>query len=309
MTRVLVLIAVACSILASPASASEKLDVDVDGVTLRVNERGEALVGYTKQDGERRDVLVWGAVNATPTAGDEPQVRFSVDYSGGWKTRGRRVASSFRDACRRYDGPALPLLVAACTAPDGSFWALQRWQRLLPLRGLEPFRPQHAAHELHLSHWSGPLPELEVSPNWTYGGRWQGLFGRLSYHGMPVFGTRTPTTRTADRHARYVYIDTYNSSYGPGWRRDAAKVTHVGNGAFCYSFVPQTPPPGYPTAEVRGPGNGERHRATAMGPGVTPIVQWEGAGLQRFDAVADRTFDTLFDRLVGAADGVCRAER
>jgi hypothetical protein len=307
-TRVLVLLALSCSIVASPAAASEKLDVDVDGVTLRVNARGEALVGYTKRNGERRDVLVWGAVNARPPSG-EPQVRFAVDYSAGWKTRGRRVASSFRDACRQYDGPALPLLVAACTAPDGSFWALQRWQRLLPLRGLEPFRPQHAGLELHLSHWTGALPELEVSPNWTYGGRWQGLFGRLSYHGTPVFGTRTPTTRASDGHARYVYIDTYNSAYGPGWRRDAAKVTHVGNGAFCYSFVPQTPPPGYPTAELRGPGNGERHRVTAMGPGVTPIVQWEGAGLQRFEPAADRAFDTLFDRIVGPADGVCRTER
>ena len=308
MARVLVVLAVSCFILASPASASEQVDVDVDDVTLMVNTRGEALVSYTKRTGERRDVLVWGAVNARPPTDGEPQVRFAVDYSGGWKTRGRRVASSFRDACTHYDGPALPLLVAACRAPDGSFWALQRWQRLLPMRGLEPFRPQQAALELHLSHWTGPLPELQVSPNWTYGGRWQGLFGRLSYHGAAVFGTRT-ANGPADGHARYVYIDTYNSTYGPGWRRDAAKVTHVGNGAFCYSFVPQTPPRGYPTAAVRGPGNGERHRVTAMGPGVTPIVQWEGAGLQRFDPAADRAFDTLFDRLVGPSDSVCRAER
>ena len=30
-------------------------------------------------------------------------------------------------------------LVAACRAPDGSYWALQRWQRLLPMRGIAPF--------------------------------------------------------------------------------------------------------------------------------------------------------------------------
>ena len=60
---------------------------------------------------------------------------------------------------------------------------------------------------------------------------------------------------------------------------------------------------------MRGPGNGQRHRVTVMGPGVTPIVQWEGAGLGRYDAAADRAFNALFDRLVGPADGACRAER
>ena len=46
-----------------------------------------------------------------------------------------------------------------------------------------------------------------------------------------------------------------------------------------------------------------------MGPGVTPIVQWEGAGLGRYDSSADRAFNTLFDRLVGPSDDACRAER
>ena len=85
----------------------------------------------------------------------------------------------------------------ACKAPDGSYWALQRWQRLLPMRGIAPFRPEQAAFELHLSHWSGPLPVLEVSQNWTYGGRWQGLFGRLTYLGHPSYGFRTPSSPRA----------------------------------------------------------------------------------------------------------------
>jgi len=284
-------------------------DLDADLVSLKVNTQGEALVSYTTSSGARRDVLVWGAVNARAPDREQPQVRFQYDYSGGWRSRGRRIASSFRDDCRPYDGPALVLLVAACKAPDDSYWVLQRWQRLLPLRGFEPFRPRQAAHELHLSHWTGPLPELEVSPNWTYDGRWQGVFGRLSYQGVPVHGFRTPAPGKADRYARYVYIDTYNSAYGTGWRRDAAKVTHGGNGAFCFSFVPQAPPFGYPSSELRGPGNGERHRVTAMGPGVTPIVQWEGGGLRRYDPLSDASFNSLFDRLVGPTDGVCSRER
>ena len=48
---------------------------------------------------------------------------------------GRLVWPTFRNACAPYDGPALVYLVAACKAPDGSYWALQRWQRGLPLLG------------------------------------------------------------------------------------------------------------------------------------------------------------------------------
>lgn len=310
MSRFAVLSAALLSFLASPAQASEQLgDLDVQPLGLKVNERGEALVSYGRANGARRDVLVWGAVNARAPDPGQPQVRFAYDYSGGWRTRGRRVASTFRDRCGPYDGPPLVLLAAACKAPDGSYWALQRWQRTLPVRGFEPFRPGQVGTELHLSHWSGPLPELEVSPNWTYGGRLQGLFGRLTYLGAPVHGFRTPSVRAGDRYARFVYIDTFNSVYGPGWRRDTGVATHRGNGAFCYSFVAQAPPPGYPSTELRGPGNGERHRVTVMGPGVTPVVRWEGAGLQRYDPAADHGFDTLFDRLVGQADGVCARER
>jgi len=177
------------------------------------------------------------------------------------------------------------------------------------MRGVEPFRPEQAAFELHVSHWSGALPMLEVSPNWTYGGRWQGLFGRLVYQGTPVFGFRTPSSTRNDAYARYVYIDTLDSAYGAGWRHDAGKVLHQGNGAFCYSFVPQPTPRHYPVREVRGPGNGKRHRVTVMGPGVTPVVQWEGDGLGAYEPGRDEEFNRLFDQLVGPDDAVCRNER
>ena len=173
---------------------------------------------------------------------------------------------------------------------------------------MAPFLPVHGSWELHLSHWSKPLAVLEVSPNWTYGGSLQGLFGRLLYDGKPVHGFRTPTKGRNDVNARYVYIDTFNSAYGPGWKRDGAKVTHVGNGAFCYSFAPLlSPPPGYPGVPTVS-GKGERHRVTVMGPGVTPDVQWEGAALGAYDREADTRFDELFDSFL-ANDKVCANER
>jgi hypothetical protein len=178
------------------------------------------------------------------------------------------------------------------------------------MRGFAPWLPDQAKLEYHVSHWTGPLAQLEVSQNWTYGGRWQGLFGRLTYLGAPVYGFKTPSvTRRGDAYARYVYIDAHDSVYGPGWRHDAGKVLHLGNGAFCYSFVPQVPPPGYPDRRPRGPAIGDAHRVTVMGPGVTPDVQWQGPPLGAYDAARDAAFNSLFDRLVGPGDKVCTNER
>ena len=125
-----------------------------------------------------------------------------------------------------------------------------------------------------------------------------------------MHGFRTPSATRNDPYARFVYIDTFNSVYGPGWKRDTGIVTHLRNGAFCYSFVAQVPPPGYPSNEPRGPGNGERHRVTVMGPGVTPVVRWEGA---RACAVTTlpRTGRSTGSSTAGRArdDKVCTRER
>jgi hypothetical protein len=55
-------------------------------------------------------------------------------------------------------------------------------------------------------------------------------------------------------------------------------------------------------------GQGQRHRVTAMGPGVTPDVEWEGAALGSYDPDADRAFNSLFDTIL-SGDSACRAER
>jgi hypothetical protein len=70
-----------------------------------------------------------------------------------------------------------------------------------------------------------------------------------------------------------LYLDTRNSRYGRGWQRENAFVSHGPPGMFCYGFF----------AYTRGPGNGDRYRMTAAGPGVMPDVMWVGKGLHRFD--------------------------
>ena len=298
-------------LLVSPAAqASEPFhETNLTKISLQVNTRGEALVTYRQTDGLVRHVVVWGAINAIPPDQSTPQVRFKFDHSGGWgKYRNGRYWRTFR-SCPRYDGPALPYFVAACKASDGSYWALQNWQRDQPLLGFDPWLPSQSAYELSVSHWSGPLPVLEVSTNWSYGGTAVSLFGRLTYLGKPVYGFGTGKLGApTDRNGRVVYIDTFNSAYGPGWRRESGIVTHKGTGTFCHSFVPQKPFAGYPSQDVRPAAPGERYRVTVEGPGVTPAVQWEGAGLGAYDAIADQEKNRMFDDLM-AGDRLCAPER
>jgi hypothetical protein len=316
--NVLCLPAVACAaalVAAVPADASERLADDARRATLKVGGQGRALVEYTTPRGVRRHVLAWGAVNARPPSQSVRQVRFRLDFSGGWKSTGRAVWRGWKNSCRPYDGPELAYLVAACKAPDGSYWALQSWQRRLPLLGFDPWLDVQDNWELHLSHWSGELPVLEVHTNWTYGHRSQGVFGRLSYRGVPVHGFRNAGDgNPRDRYGRNVYLDTFNSAYGPGWKRESGILTHRGTGTFCHSFVPQTPFAGYPSRQLRPAAPGERYRATVMGPGVTPVTRWEGPGLPSYDPAnpshvrREAEANATFDRIM-AGDPVCRRER
>jgi hypothetical protein len=276
-------------------------------ISLAVNAKGEALLTYARGKALRH-VLVWGAVDARPPSPTVPQVAFKYDYAGGWGKYRTAYWKTFRNACRPYSGPPLVLFTAGCTAPDGSHWAVQSWKRLEAMRGFEPFKPQHRAVELHLSHWTGPLTELEVWRNWTYDATLQGFFGRLTYKGLPVHGFRSPSPTVVDPYGRNLYIDTFDSDYGPGWKRDTAINTHNPNGAFCYSFVPQEPPPGYPSRKPQGNGLGERHRITVMGAGVTPVVRWEGERLGKYDSAEDAKVNAVFDDVM-RGDRHCAAER
>lgn len=294
------------------ARASQSLgDRNVSDPRLAVDSHGTALITYTTAAGDTRHVLAWGAINglAHPAGDAGVQVAFTFDYSGGWQSHdSASYWRKLKNACDSYTGPALPFFVTGCDAPDGSYWALQRWQRNLPMRGFAAWTAAQKAVELHLSHWSGPLPVLEVYEHWTYGGTKQGFFGRLTYDGQPVFGTRSASAAVSDPFARNIYIDTYDSDYGAGWKHDTAIATHSGNGGFCYTFVPQAPPAGYPSRRPNGNGLGTSYRVTVMGPGVTPIVQWVGRKLGPYNAARNAVATHEFDRILGG-DAHCAPER
>lgn len=253
---VVVLLLLAAAFAATPAFGSAIVGRNVTGATLAIDGQGRAHVSYVLA-GRRVTLLAWGAINARVPSRTVPQVEFQLRYGVGGG-----------GACLPYDGPPLAWLVKACKAPDGSYWALQSWQRLKPNYG-----GTTGAWELHLSHWSGPLAQLAIYQNWA-NGRIRHIFGRLTYGGRGVHGfSSTPQGDPLDGYGRNVYVDTFDSAYGSGWHRANSFLTHRRGhtlGDFCFAFYPHA---GHPN------GDGTKYRATVEGPGVTPDVMWEASDI------------------------------
>ena len=325
-------VAVVTASLAPTAFASQVVSTsNVSDLSLAVNAKGEALVTY-RTGSETVHLLAWGAINAIKPTTRRAQLAFKLDYAGGYgkyfkgsrsaqflarqfrsiqgspgylvdpvtkQLRELQLAAStywktgFNGGCAPYDGPALAWVVAACKAPDGSYWAVQRWQRKLPNYGLVPNATQ-SANEVHLAHWRGAVPVLTISTDWSWR-KWDHLFGSFTYKGSPVFGFHvTPTGQPLDSFGRNLYVDTLDSAYGSGWKRENSFLTHNPTGVFCYSVNPHGSCPA---------GTGTQYRATIIGPGVTPDVMWQGMTPGTFDPAADATKNTVIASL---GDKLCR---
>lgn len=247
-------------LIAEPAFGSAIIGHNATRATLTIDRQGRAHVSYSSGGG-RKTLVAWGAINARTPSRIRPQVRFRFRYGN----KGGGV-------CLPYDGPPLAWLVKACKAPDGSYWALQSWQRLKPNYG-----GTVGTWELHLSHWRGALPQLSIYQNWVDGGV-RHIFGRLTYGGRGVFGfNSTAHGNPLDSYGRNVYLDTFDSAYGKGWHRENGFLTHRRGhtaGDFCYAFYPHS---GHPS------GSGSKYRATVEGPGVTPDVMWTGTDIGHYN--------------------------
>jgi len=280
------ILACACAVALLPGAAlgSELIGRNATNVRLQVDATGHALVSFSS-GGRPRTVAAWGAVDARDPSRTQPQVAFSLTVGG-------KIGPN---VCGAYRGPPLAWRVAACTAPDGTNWAVQAWQRSLPNYGAGA-SGERAAADLRLSHWSGPLPVLEVATDWSYH-RFQHLYGRLTYQGKPVFGFRvTGSGVPLDSYGRNVYLDTFGSGYGPGWKRVNSFLAHGPGGTFCYGFYPHGP---------GGTGEGTSYRATVIGPGVTPDVMWQGAAPGAYDAARDAQANDA-QRALLAGDPRCK---
>jgi hypothetical protein len=310
-------LALAAAALPAPSSASQLINRDVRNIQLAVNSKGEALVTYRTVRGQIQHVLAWGAINARQPNRALKQVRFKLDYSGGWGKYHKLYWKTFGKSCGAYDGPALPWLVTACKAPDGSYWALQKWQVQLPDLGFTPWTAGLRQWELHLSHWTTSVAKIDVWQDWVYHGRFRQVFGRYTYMGQPVYGFgSTHYGAPTDGYGRLLYLDTHNSAYGSGWRRENSFLSHKPSGVFCYGFFKHNAgaggyahPPGF--SGMRPQGFGDMYRITAPGPGVTPDVMWTDNALHGFNATssADVAFESAMNAQLDSilnGDRLCR---
>ena len=225
------------------ANASTLLDRNARGVTLKVNSKGQAVVSYTAR-GKKWNVLAWGAVNAIAPSAGSRQVDFRLDYSGGWGTYKKDVWKTVKNSCGTYNGPAARLardgLHRARTAPTGRSSRGSGCSRTTASRRT----PTQSVWELRLSHWTGPLPELTVNTNWAYAQVRPPLRDVPLQRAARCYGFRsTAGGNPLDTFGRNIYVDTFNSAYGPGWKRENSFLMHKGTGAFCYGFYPPRRPP------------------------------------------------------------------
>jgi hypothetical protein len=256
-----------------PAAGSALVGRNARAVHLTISRSGRTAVLSFRAQGRLHRVRTSGAIGARAPSETQPQVEFRLDYSGGPPVRG---------GCAAYNGPRLQYVVAACRAADGSYWAAQSWPRMV--------RPGQksstAVWELRLSHWRGPTAQLMVKLDWAFR-RYDDIYGQLTYQGQPVHGFHS-THRGAplDTYGRNIYLDTLNSGYGGGWRRENGFLTHRPTGGFCYTLYH---------------GKGEAYRASVVGPGVTPDVFSTVAAPGPYDQARDVQANAEQKQLLGAA--------
>ena len=256
---------------------------------IAVNAKGEALFTYNKADGIHH-VLVWGAINAIAPTGrrapGEVQARLFRRLGLAPHALLEEVRLHVRPlrrpgACesRRSLQGARRLVLGgaelAAAASGSRLHAVGRGSPRAVARGLALVGRHRAARDRLGLGLRRPLP---------------GLFGRFTYRGSArcTASARRASVRPPTASAVSIYLDTYNSVYGQGWRRENSFVSHNPTGVFCYGFYPFDPTKGGYThpagwTAMRGPGTGEKYRLTASGPGVTPNISVIVPGLHPFD--------------------------
>ena len=291
-------VAAAAAVFAGGAGASSLLDRNATHVKIQVNNENVAVISYRSFGRIPRRVVTWSALNALPVPNPSLQQQsFKIQYLGATgPIRAEIVKGTFHNACKPYRGPKLAWFVTGCTAADGSFWALQSWQRPLPNYGVRAKSKMEGAYELRLSHFSGPLPLLVAKTDWAFGGKFDHFYGNFTYLGHPQFGFKsTSYGAPLDKFGVLIYLDTYNSAYGAGWHRENSFLTHMNSGIWCYSANPHG---------SRPPGRGTKYRLTVQSPGVLPDIGMTMSGPGGYDAARDAAAN--HEQAHSFSDNVCK---
>ena len=263
------LVALAVLACTGTASASTLVTRNPQGpVRLEVNRSGVAMM-TVRVGGRVQHILAWGAINMS-------RGRLRLDFSGGQGESGAHW-HAFTNVCGPYTGEqfaGIEMAVAKCTAPDGSHWAVQQW-----MRSVRNYGGSTAAVEVRISHWKGPVADLEVYADWSRYGpskgiKWPHLFGTYTWQGLPIaVGEATPEGVPLDDEGRNLYLDSLNPDYGyPAgkrvWKRVNGFLANRPHGQFCFEIGPKGE-----ASRLSGISSLNRYRMTASGPGVTPDIR------------------------------------
>ena len=250
----------ACA-FAAPALASEPLsDSNVTLQSLAVNSegRGARHVSALGRPGPPRPRLGCdqrGRLRSTRPRGKSASS--TTTPAAGASTTTRPTGRRSRTPAPRTTARARRTSSRAARRPTEPTGRMQSWQRGLPLLGFDPWLPRAyglrappLALEQRARQARGVHP-LDVRR--PMAGRSSAGF-TLPRPARSSASARRPRATRSDRYGRNVYIDTFNSAYGPGWKRESGILVHKPNGTFCHSFVPQKPFPGYPSQAMRPAG-------------------------------------------------------
>ena len=137
---------------------------------------------------------------------------------------------------------------------------------------------------------------LTISTDWAWH-QWDHLYGTFTYDGQPVFGFKSkPSGEPLDTFGRNIYVDTFNSAYGTGWKRENSFLTHTAPASSVTAS----------TRTARGPaGKGNEVPRDDHGPGRH--ARRDVAGNARPGAY-DRDADLVAnDAIAQLGDKICRA--
>jgi hypothetical protein len=186
----LVLSALALACTPATAGASLKISAWTAGEHLSVGRDGSAQITW-REAGRMRTAVV---------RGDHVRYRAKI----GRHHVGRHIAP---DVAYGRDEVVLP---------NGTHYALQRIRRLGQFG-------QRGAPELRFARWRGAPPQLSLTGEWAYHGRFPRMCGTATYHGQPFFGgAHTLSGRPLDAFGRNVYIDVLRPG---GWFRIMGVLT------------------------------------------------------------------------------------
>ena len=156
------------------------------------------------------------------------------------------TTEDFAGTCGRYDGPGDPGHGRrAARRPTGRTGPRRAGSSRCPNLGFTPWTSQLSQQLARGLALDGRLAKLETRLELGLRRPLPEPLRPADVPRQPVYGFGTTQFGApTDGFGRLIYLDTFNSAYGPGWKRENSFVPHNPTGVFCYGFYSFDPTKG-----------------------------------------------------------------